>query len=116
MNHQDTKNTKRKKVEREYSLFIFFENLVFLVSWWFKSFPSPRCAKIRRAFMVSSRFDLAGKTIIVTGAAGLLGRVYVRELAEAGANVVAADLDFRARDKLPKKRKTSREYSRCSSM
>ena len=36
--------------------------------------------------------DLAGRTIIVTGAAGLLGREYGRALVDAGAHVVLADI------------------------
>jgi NAD(P)-dependent dehydrogenase (short-subunit alcohol dehydrogenase family) len=42
---------------------------------------------------MSDLFDLRGRTAIVTGALGLLGRQHVRALAEAGANVVCVDLD-----------------------
>ena len=38
-------------------------------------------------------FDISGRTVIVTGGAGLLGREYGRALASAGARVVLADID-----------------------
>jgi NAD(P)-dependent dehydrogenase (short-subunit alcohol dehydrogenase family) len=38
-------------------------------------------------------FDLAGKTALVTGASGGIGLALVKGFVEAGANVVAADLD-----------------------
>jgi len=41
----------------------------------------------------SSLFDLSGRTVIVTGGAGLLGRQFANTLFSAGASVVIADLD-----------------------
>lgn len=38
-------------------------------------------------------FDLSGKTAVVTGGTGILGRHFCRALAEFGANVAVVDLD-----------------------
>jgi 2-deoxy-D-gluconate 3-dehydrogenase len=45
---------------------------------------------------IQEKFDLSGRTAVVTGGAGLLGKEFCRTLAEAGASVVVADLDGKA--------------------
>lgn len=45
---------------------------------------------------IMDKFDLAGRTALVTGGAGLLGRQFTRALGEAGAKVVVADLNIQA--------------------
>ena len=40
-------------------------------------------------------FDISKKTIIITGAAGLLGSEYAKGLSKQGANVVLVDLDIK---------------------
>jgi len=44
--------------------------------------------------MSNNSFDLSKKTVVVTGAAGLLGTEYSQALIKAGANLVLADLNF----------------------
>ena len=46
--------------------------------------------------MSSNLFSLHGKTALVTGAVGLLGKQHCQALAEAGANVVVTDLSAKA--------------------
>ena len=41
---------------------------------------------------ILNKFNMTGKTVIVTGAAGLLGKQFSLALAQAGANMVLADL------------------------
>ena len=48
---------------------------------------------------IQEKFDLTGKTAIVTGGPGLLGAEFSRTLAEAGANVIVADIDEGAAQK-----------------
>ena len=45
---------------------------------------------------IFTKFDLRGRTAIVTGGPGLLGKEFCRTLAEAGAGVVVADLNGQA--------------------
>ena len=43
---------------------------------------------------MSNMFHLSGKTAIVTGATGLIGQNHCKALADAGANVIVADLNI----------------------
>jgi NAD(P)-dependent dehydrogenase (short-subunit alcohol dehydrogenase family) len=45
---------------------------------------------------VLQKFNLTGQVAVVTGGAGLLGTEFCRTLAEAGAQVILADLDDQA--------------------
>jgi 2-deoxy-D-gluconate 3-dehydrogenase len=45
---------------------------------------------------IIEKFNLHGRTAVVTGGAGLLGRQFTRTLGEAGAAVVVADLNINA--------------------
>jgi len=45
---------------------------------------------------IFDKFSLEGRSALVTGGAGLLGRQFTRTLGEAGARVVIADIDFSA--------------------
>ena len=42
---------------------------------------------------MNPRFDLTGRSVIVTGGGKGIGKVYAQEFAKAGARVVAADID-----------------------
>ncbi len=42
---------------------------------------------------MTSPFDVAGRVVVITGGAGLLGAGYARALAAAGAHAVVADID-----------------------
>jgi 3-oxoacyl-[acyl-carrier protein] reductase len=46
-----------------------------------------------KSMAVNERFDLSGRSVIVTGGGKGIGKVYVEEFAKAGARVVAADID-----------------------
>ncbi|MFD0535546.1 NAD-dependent epimerase/dehydratase family protein [Actinomadura luteofluorescens] len=46
--------------------------------------------------MSAVRFDYTGERVLVTGAAGLIGRALVRRFADAGAAVLAVDVDAAA--------------------
>ena len=48
----------------------------------------------------ASHTDLAGRVVIVTGGAGLLGREYVAGIVEAGGRAAIADIDGKAAAKV----------------
>jgi NAD(P)-dependent dehydrogenase (short-subunit alcohol dehydrogenase family) len=49
---------------------------------------------------LSHLFDITGRTAVVTGGAGLLGKQFCTTLADAGASVLIADIDGEAADRL----------------
>jgi len=42
---------------------------------------------------MTNRFDLSGRVVVITGGGKGIGKVYSQQFAQAGAKVVAADLD-----------------------
>jgi len=46
----------------------------------------------------SARYDLTGRTALVTGAGGLLGRQHVAALVDAGARIVVSDIGMAQAD------------------
>ncbi len=45
---------------------------------------------------VNERFDLEGRSVVITGGGKGIGKVYAEEFAKAGARVTAADIDVDA--------------------
>ena len=69
-----------------------------------RGFASARCSlalpqvacsvgAVSRGTSMNERFDLTGRTVIITGGGKGIGKVYSEEFAKAGAHVVAADID-----------------------
>jgi 3-oxoacyl-[acyl-carrier protein] reductase len=46
--------------------------------------------------MANERFDLSGRSVVITGGGKGIGKVYAEEFAKAGARVAAADIDVDA--------------------
>lgn len=55
---------------------------------------------------IFQKFDMHGQTAVITGAAGLLGTEFSKTLAQAGAAVIAADLDETKASKVAEEIKT----------
>lgn len=51
-------------------------------------------------FSAKGLFDISGRTVIVTGGAVGIGKVYSRALGEVGANVAIVDIEAEAGEKL----------------
>ena len=51
---------------------------------------------------IKKLFDMKGRVVIITGAAGLLGSQYADGLSQAGANVVLADINYSECKKIEK--------------
>ncbi|MGM9513402.1 SDR family oxidoreductase [Roseateles sp. DB2] len=61
-----------------------------------------------------NRFSLEGKRVVVTGAAGILGQVFCRELLDSGAHVVAIDAQQAALDALREQLPSDRLEVHCA--
>ena len=56
--------------------------------------------------MKENLFDLSGRVIVITGAAGLLGRQHADAIASAGGTPILLDLSLEPVEKLAKEMKT----------
>lgn len=50
--------------------------------------------ELRMKETILNKFDMTGKTVLITGAGGLLGKQFALTLGQAGANLVLADLNL----------------------
>ncbi len=59
--------------------------------------------KVNYFIMISSRFDLSGRTALITGGAGLLGQEHALALLECNCNIVLTDISLENLEKAKKR-------------